>query len=77
VFRGARFKGHGRLWEWCSTCRTFEHFRDGFVPEWWVEPYSVERQLLRYDPEPIESARKLAAARIDGNAGEDDDSRPA
>lgn len=61
VLLGERFKGRGRLWEWCSTCRTFEHFRDGYVPEWWVEPYGVERDRLRYDPEPIEEARKGAA----------------
>lgn len=60
VLRGVRYKGRGRLWEWCSTCRTFEHYRDGFVPVWWMEPYHVEPGHLRYDPGPIEAARETA-----------------
>lgn len=58
VLRGVQFAGRGRLWEWCSACRTFEHYPDGFVPEWWASPYSVPVNELRYDPGPIEEHRQ-------------------
>ncbi|MFE2418645.1 hypothetical protein [Streptomyces hokutonensis] len=57
VFRGVPFRGRGRLWEWCSVCRTFEHYPDGHVPEWWIPPYGVAPEALRHDPGPIEEAR--------------------
>ncbi|MFE6287852.1 hypothetical protein [Streptomyces sp. NPDC057877] len=57
---GRRYLGHGRLWEWCSTCRTFEHYPDALVPDWWVAPYEVAAEELRYDPGPIEKARMSA-----------------
>ncbi|MBW8798102.1 MAG: hypothetical protein JF597_32300 [Streptomyces sp.] len=60
VFRGIRFSGRGRLWEWCSVCRTFEHYPDGHVPEWWISPYDVQPESLRYDPAPVEEARMAA-----------------
>lgn len=62
VLRGARYLGHGRLWEWCATCRTYEHYRDGFVPEWWKAPFAVDPELLRYDPGPVEEARQASIA---------------
>ncbi len=61
VLRGLHFKGRGRLWEWCSTCRTFEHYRDGFVPDWWTAPFDVAPDRLRYDPGPIEEVRSTVA----------------
>jgi len=61
VFGGILYKGRGRLWEWCSTCRTYEHYRDGFVPQWWTAPFDVDPNDLRYDPGPIEDARRTAA----------------
>ena len=57
VFRGVHFRGRGRLWEWCSTCHTFEHYPDGFVPDWWVAPFVVREENLSYDPDPIELVR--------------------
>ncbi|MEU6063230.1 MULTISPECIES: hypothetical protein [Streptomyces] len=57
VFRGVSFRGRGRLWEWCSTCRTFEHCPDGCVPDWWSAPFDVSPELLRHDPGPVEEAR--------------------
>ncbi|WP_157171939.1 hypothetical protein [Nocardia higoensis] len=58
--RGVSFAGPGRLWEWCSNCYTFETFLNGYVPNWWEEPYSVDECELRYDPGSIEKARKRA-----------------
>jgi hypothetical protein len=57
TLRGQAFVGHGRLWEWCSNCHTYEYYPDGYVPDWWKPPYSVDPSLLRYDPGPIEQAR--------------------
>jgi hypothetical protein len=57
VQAGARYLGLGRLWEWCSTCHSFEHYPDGFVPHWWSEPYEVKTDVLKYDPGPIELRR--------------------
>jgi hypothetical protein len=55
--RGSRYVAHGRLWEWCSNCRTFEYLPDGYVPEWWRPPFDVEPSILGYEPESIEQAR--------------------
>jgi hypothetical protein len=57
MLNGSRYLGSGRLWEWCSTCHTFEYYPDGYVPEWWVAPYQVDAANLRYDPGPIEDRR--------------------
>lgn len=57
VLRGLNYAGPGRLWEWCASCLTFEHYQDAYVPEWWTSPYSVEEASLRYDPGPIEEVR--------------------
>ena len=57
-FGGVRFKGHGRLWEWCSTCQTFEYLPDGLVPEWWTTPFNVEPRLPKSNPEPFEDVRR-------------------
>jgi hypothetical protein len=61
--RGQSFVGHGRLWEWCSTCRTYEYYPDGYVPDWWEAPYAVDAALLCSDPSPIEAARAVADER--------------
>jgi hypothetical protein len=70
VLRGQSFIGHGRLWEWCSTCHAYEYYPDGFVPAWWKEPYPVDPALLKYDPGPIDAARAKAAERRSTNAGD-------
>jgi hypothetical protein len=59
--RGSQYLGPGRLWEWCSTCRSFEYYPDGYLPAWWVATYDVSPDLLTYDPAPIEAARSRAA----------------
>lgn len=55
---GVAYAGHGRGWEWCSHCLTFEHYMDGFVPIWWREPYVVDPGALAYHPGAIEEARR-------------------
>lgn len=57
TLRGQSSIGQGRLWEWCSTCRTYAHYPDGLVPDWWIPPYDVDVNHLQYSPAPIEEAR--------------------
>jgi hypothetical protein len=61
VLNGRQYLGQGMLWEWCSSCGSFEHYPDGYVPDWWNSPYDVDPLLVRYDPGPIEDARALSA----------------
>ncbi|MEY9905176.1 hypothetical protein ABIA35_001392 [Catenulispora sp. MAP12-49] len=63
VILGETYKGPGRLWQWCSTCKSFGYYPDGWVPEWWTSPYEVDKESLRYDPGPIEEARSNAAGK--------------
>jgi hypothetical protein len=58
---GQHYIGRGRLWEWCSSCRAYEHFRDGYVPEWWRSSLVVPENELAYDPGPIEAALRGTA----------------
>lgn len=58
---GQRYVGRGRLWEWCSSCGSYEHFRDGYVPEWWRSVLVIPHDLLTYDPGPIELLRRNTA----------------
>ncbi len=60
--RGSKvYIGRGRLWEWCSACRSFEYYPDGYVSDWWSARYSVEPAALRYDPGPVERERAVNA----------------
>ena len=35
------FRGHGSLWEWCSSCHTYEHY-SVLVPSWWQDVLKVD-----------------------------------
>jgi hypothetical protein len=59
--RGNHYVGRGRLWEWCSSCGSFEHFMDGYVPDWWESTLIVPHESLAYDPGAIEASRLAAA----------------
>jgi hypothetical protein len=55
--RGVSYRGPGSYWEWCSTCRCFEHMY-GYVPVWWsVPPLDVDHSLLTPVPDLLEAAR--------------------
>ena len=58
TFRGVEFSGRGRLWEWCSTCRTFEYYPDGFVPTWWEPSHEVDASELGHNPDFLERFRQ-------------------
>ena len=50
------FRGHGGLWEWCSSCHSYEHY-SGLVPAWWQDLFILDGTSLRHDPDAIETAR--------------------
>ena len=54
------FRGEGGLWEWCSSCYSYEHY-SGLVPDWWVDVLTIDGASLRHDPDAIESARLASA----------------
>lgn len=50
-----RFVARGACWEWCSNCRTFEHY-SALVPEWWRSDLIVDESGLTALPDILESA---------------------
>ena len=52
-----QFIGTGSLWEWCSNCRTYDHF-SAAVPDWWSSDLSPDITNLRHHPAEVERARK-------------------
>ena len=57
IIEGNRFVAQGGLWEWCSSCGTFEHY-SALVPDWWECDLEVDLSNLRFTPEAIEEARQ-------------------
>lgn len=56
--RGKLFQGLGSYWEWCSSCRSYEHMH-GFVPDWWQEkPLAVNHAELTVTPGILDAALK-------------------
>jgi len=54
---GYRFVARGSEWQWCSHCRSFQHF-SGLVPEWWSCDLDVDVTKLTAYPDAIEIARR-------------------
>lgn len=56
VIREVRYKGPGSYWEWCSSCRSFEHM-SGYVPFWWnFDIPGIDRSKLTAIPDLIDRA---------------------
>jgi hypothetical protein len=53
IVEGQRYVARGGLWEWCSTCRAYEHAQ-ALVPEWWSSSLEVNEADLTAEPEAIE-----------------------
>lgn len=51
-----RSGARGALWEWCSSCRVYEHF-SAVVPEWWSSDLDLTGLTLTAEPEALEMAR--------------------
>lgn len=52
---GIMFRGWGSLWEWCRSCRHYEHMSSR-VPEKWRHTLPVDRSMLRHHPDAIDRA---------------------
>jgi len=52
---GQRFVATGGLWEWCSACKSFAHYRAA-VPDWWACDLEVNTEELTSYPTAIEEA---------------------
>ncbi len=53
---GEIYVGPGSYWEWCSSCRAFEHF-SGLVPAWWdFDLPNLDHYYLKHDPGLIDDA---------------------
>ncbi|UJB68484.1 hypothetical protein HRE53_18405 [Acaryochloris sp. 'Moss Beach'] len=61
---GNTFVATGGLWEWCSSCRSFEHL-SALVPEWWACDLKVDEAALTAKPTAIEEAMKAQGYRLD------------
>lgn len=58
---GKMYRGMGSFWEWCSSCRSFEHM-SGFVPAWWkVEPLDIDHSKLTALPDLLDQAIEISA----------------
>ena len=57
IIEGNRFIAQGELWEWCSSCGTFQHY-SGMVPDWWTCDLDVDLKELVFTPDAIEEARR-------------------
>jgi hypothetical protein len=60
VSDGRAWQGSGSQWQWCSSCRSYEH-ASGLVPDWWSAPFEIPLESLRHDPEEIELMRLRAS----------------
>lgn len=61
VIEGRKFVAAGGLWEWCSSCHSFEHY-SGLVPDWWSCDLDVDVKNLTALPVAIEQARQTLKA---------------
>jgi formylglycine-generating enzyme required for sulfatase activity len=55
VVEGVEYVAEGGLWEWCSSCRSFEHW-NSLVPAWWSCDLEVDEQQLTALPTALEVA---------------------
>ena len=50
------YKGPGSYWEWCGSCRSYEHM-SGYVPiSWVVELSGIDHSKLTAIPDMIDIA---------------------
>ncbi|EPF4820954.1 hypothetical protein [Escherichia albertii] len=55
---GIMYKGPGSYWEWCGSCRSYEHM-SGYVPiSWAVELSGIDHSKLTAIPDMIDTAMR-------------------
>jgi hypothetical protein len=59
VSDGRAWQGRGSQWQWCSSCRSYEH-SSGLVPDWWIPTFEIPLEVLKHDPDAIELLRLQA-----------------
>jgi hypothetical protein len=55
IIDGRRFIATGAVWEWCSSCQSFDHY-SGLVPDYWSCNLVVDEKKLTALPTAIQSA---------------------
>jgi hypothetical protein len=55
ILNGKNYTGRGDLWEWCSSCRTFERYYAA-IPDWWNFDLPMDNSRLVSDPDELEKA---------------------
>ncbi len=61
------FVARGALWEWCSSCRSYEH-ASALVPSWWQSDVAVDERGLTALPDVLErfvAARSPRGPKVD------------
>lgn len=61
---GIMYRGRSGLWEWCHSCRHYEHM-SAMAPEMWRHTLPVDKSELRHHPDAIDSALSEVLARGD------------
>jgi hypothetical protein len=56
IHAGRAWQGSGSQWQWCSTCRSYEHSRS-LIPDWWIAPFDIDLAVLAHNPAAIEHRR--------------------
>lgn len=57
----AGYAGRGSSWEWCTSCRAYEH-ASCLVPSWWRPIQGIAEHELTAEPEQIEMQLKRLGA---------------
>jgi hypothetical protein len=60
ILHGRNYIGRGDLWEWCSSCYTFERYYAA-IPDWWNFELSVDSSSLKSYPDVLEQAIRSMA----------------
>lgn len=47
------FVSRGGLWEWCSSCGSYEH-ASVLVPDWWENDLVVDETILTTEPDELQ-----------------------
>lgn len=54
-YRGILYRGRSGIWEWCHSCRHYEHMSTE-VPAVWRHTLPVDKSKLRHPPDAIDDA---------------------
>jgi hypothetical protein len=55
ILHDRKYIGKGDLWEWCSSCHTFERYYAA-VPDWWDFSLPIDNSQVMSYPDALEEA---------------------